>query len=59
MTNQQLLERAMELAIAAPTDAQYNRAMRLVNEIAREMQDREVEAAIQASRKKIRNSWKK
>lgn len=59
MTNQQLLERAMELAIAAPTDEQYNRAMRLVNEITREMQDREVEAAIQATRQKIRNSWKK
>jgi len=57
MTNQQLLERAMELAIAAPTDAQYNRAMRLVNDITREMQDREVEAAIQATRQKLRNSW--
>lgn len=58
MTNQQLLEQAMELAIAAPTDAQYNRAMRLVNEITREMQDREVEAAIQATRQKLRDSWK-
>jgi hypothetical protein len=59
MTNQQLLERAMELAIAAPTDEQYNRAMRLVSDITREMHDREVEAAIQATRQKIRSSWKK
>ena len=58
MTNQQLLERAMELAINAPTDAHYNRAIRLVNEITREMQDREVEAAIHATRQKLRNSWK-
>jgi hypothetical protein len=60
MTNQQLLERAMDLAIRAKTDSEYKRAVRLINEISSQMYDsqRAVQDALQATRNKVRNSWK-
>lgn len=60
MTNQQLLERAMDLAIRAKTDSEYKRAVRLINEISAQMYDgqRAVQEALQATRTKFRDSWK-
>jgi hypothetical protein len=57
MTNQQLLERAMVLAITAPTDTQYKKAMRLVTEISASMSNAEIHAAKNATRTRIRSVW--
>ena len=57
MTNQQLLERAMVLAITAPTGTQYKKAMRLVTEISASMSNAEIYAAKNATRTRIRSVW--
>ena len=59
MTNQQLLERAMDLAIRAKTDSEYKRAVRLIHDISSQMYDgnRAVQDALNATRTRVRNSW--
>ena len=60
MTNQQLLERAMDIAIRAKTDSEYKCAVRLINEISAQMYDREraVQEALESTRNRLRDSWR-
>ena len=59
MTNQELLERAMDLAIHAKTDAEYKRHRALVDTILKRVNDREqaLRQAYQSTRNKLRDSW--
>lgn len=59
MTNQDLLERAMILAIQAPTDAQYKKAMRLVTEISAQMSAAEIHAARHATKALLKKDWQR
>ena len=59
MTNQDLLERAMILAINAPTDVQYKKAMRLVTEISASMSNAEIQAAKHATKALLKKDWKR
>ena len=59
MTNQELLERAMDLAIHAKTDAEYKRHRAMVDTILKRVNDREqaLRQAYQSTRNKLRDSW--
>ena len=59
MTNQELLERAMDLAIHAKTDEEYKRHRALVDTILKRVNDREqaLRQAYQSTRNKLRDSW--
>lgn len=59
MTNQELLERAMDLAIHAKTDAEYKRHRALVDTLLKRVNDREqaLRQAYQSTRNKLRDSW--
>jgi len=60
MTNQQLLERAMDLAIHAKTDAEYKRHRALIDSLLKSMNDRDqaLRQAYQATRNRLRDSWR-